>query len=194
MSSNSIWPSLLILVLQIILTSCYNNKREKLPAPEEPAFCDDFIQNQGESGVDCGGPCAPCYVTPMCTASTNTFELSNGKASAFDFERCSFGSYGELYGSYSEDGDYRSIKIKLNDTPASSGMYQGKIEIHIWGKKYNYKDYNYYGNATFHAIISDRKNISLTFCNISMKEFIEDTLTKSTITVNGNFTGSDCSR
>ena len=24
------------------------------------ACCSDGIQNQGEEGVDCGGPCAPC--------------------------------------------------------------------------------------------------------------------------------------
>ena len=34
------------------LTVCYN-----------PATCDDGIKNQGEAGVDCGGPCAAC---PTC--------------------------------------------------------------------------------------------------------------------------------
>ncbi len=30
------------------------------------ATCNDGIQNQGETGIDCGGPCAPCQVTPTC--------------------------------------------------------------------------------------------------------------------------------
>lgn len=29
------------------------------------ATCFDGIQNQGELGIDCGGPCAPCYVEEM---------------------------------------------------------------------------------------------------------------------------------
>lgn len=28
--------------------------------------CDDGVQNQGEEGVDCGGPCAACQVTESC--------------------------------------------------------------------------------------------------------------------------------
>jgi hypothetical protein len=37
--------------------------------PSEPAAtCSDGIQNQGETGVDCGGPnCQPCTVEPTCT-------------------------------------------------------------------------------------------------------------------------------
>ncbi len=31
------------------------------------ATCSDGIQNQGETGIDCGGPCAPCPTTPTCT-------------------------------------------------------------------------------------------------------------------------------
>jgi type II secretory pathway pseudopilin PulG len=29
--------------------------------------CTDGIQNQGETGIDCGGPCAACAATPTCT-------------------------------------------------------------------------------------------------------------------------------
>ena len=29
--------------------------------------CTDHIQNQGETGVDCGGPCAACVAAPTCT-------------------------------------------------------------------------------------------------------------------------------
>jgi hypothetical protein len=32
-----------------------------------PATCTDGIQNQGETGIDCGGPCAPCPSGPTCT-------------------------------------------------------------------------------------------------------------------------------
>jgi len=29
-----------------------------------PATCSDGVQNQGETGIDCGGPCNPCITTP----------------------------------------------------------------------------------------------------------------------------------
>ena len=33
----------------------------------DPATCSDGIQNQGETGVDCGGPCAPCVDPATCS-------------------------------------------------------------------------------------------------------------------------------
>jgi hypothetical protein len=34
--------------------------------PCPPETCDDGIQNQNETGVDCGGPCEPCTAIPTC--------------------------------------------------------------------------------------------------------------------------------
>ena len=31
------------------------------------ATCSDGVQNQGEAGVDCGGPCSACAVAPTCS-------------------------------------------------------------------------------------------------------------------------------
>ena len=31
--------------------------------------CSDGVQNQGESGIDCGGPCQPCVVTTTTTTT-----------------------------------------------------------------------------------------------------------------------------
>ncbi|HZV70127.1 MAG TPA: GEVED domain-containing protein [Saprospiraceae bacterium] len=36
-------------------------------APPPVPSCTDGIQNQGETGIDCGGPCAPCPGTPTCS-------------------------------------------------------------------------------------------------------------------------------
>ena len=36
------------------------------PACQEPATCADGAQNQGETGVDCGGPCPACQAAPTC--------------------------------------------------------------------------------------------------------------------------------
>jgi hypothetical protein len=38
------------------------------PDSSAPPTCDDRAQNQGESDVDCGGPCAPCEPNLKCTA------------------------------------------------------------------------------------------------------------------------------
>ncbi|MEJ6664208.1 MAG: M4 family metallopeptidase [Flavobacteriaceae bacterium] len=39
-----------------------------------PPTCDDGIQNQGETGIDCGGPCAPC--STLVTIHEGYFESS----------------------------------------------------------------------------------------------------------------------
>jgi len=36
------------------------------PACQPQATCFDGVQNQGETGVDCGGPCPACNVAPTC--------------------------------------------------------------------------------------------------------------------------------
>jgi len=42
-----------------------------------PATCTDGIQNQGETGVDCGGPCAPCN-TPCTWALIDKADFEGG--------------------------------------------------------------------------------------------------------------------
>src|SRR5689334_8843952 len=46
---------------------------------DDTPTCNDGIQNQGETGVDCGGPCAAC-ASMLCDGnSQNTFfPLANG--------------------------------------------------------------------------------------------------------------------
>lgn len=43
-----------LLILVVIVGGIYLLIKAKLPS------CSDGIQNQGEEGIDCGGPCAPC--------------------------------------------------------------------------------------------------------------------------------------
>ena len=43
--------------------ACYTPPPEiEVQAPLPAGNCYDGIQNQGETGIDCGGPCAPCFV------------------------------------------------------------------------------------------------------------------------------------
>ena len=48
-----------------------NTSRCYTPAPlVQEGTCNDGIRNQGETGVDCGGPCAPCFIKPTTEAPT----------------------------------------------------------------------------------------------------------------------------
>ena len=53
-----------ILILLVLAFACSKAPEEQpLPAPTAPpvtATCNDGIRNQGEEGIDCGGPCPPC--------------------------------------------------------------------------------------------------------------------------------------
>ncbi len=68
-------------------------------APCATATCSDGIQNQGETGVDCGGPCAPC--------STSCDEPSNPSASNIKPKRAKL-NWSAVSGATSYDARVRS--------------------------------------------------------------------------------------
>ncbi|TPV33395.1 T9SS type A sorting domain-containing protein [Paucihalobacter ruber] len=59
-------------IAQIHITSNLPNAwYDNLYLYKDPGTCDDGIQNQGETGIDCGGPnCAPCTGPPTLAAPT----------------------------------------------------------------------------------------------------------------------------
>ncbi len=60
----------LMTVAALTFVACNGDDDEPTPVPEPVATCNDGVQNQGETGVDCGGPnCQPCdtAVAPTCT-------------------------------------------------------------------------------------------------------------------------------
>ncbi len=59
---------------------------DKDPKPQEPS-CSDGILNNGESGVDCGGPCAPC---PPFTGQV-FFAIFNGELTNFNQVQVAYG-------------------------------------------------------------------------------------------------------
>lgn len=69
------------LSLMLIFISC--DKKPVEPAPS----CSDGIMNNGELGVDCGGPCAPCQTltTPV------IFAVFNGEMTSFSNYSLSYG-------------------------------------------------------------------------------------------------------
>ncbi|MEI6508909.1 MAG: hypothetical protein WCO54_10515 [Bacteroidota bacterium] len=84
-------PFLSICTLAIITTTILLFSCSKSSDNTTPPSCTDGIQNQGELGVDCGGPCTPCtnltnhlvFEKYIGAASTNEFgnsiiQLANG--------------------------------------------------------------------------------------------------------------------
>lgn len=63
-----------ILGLTLTFSSC-----KKTPEPDQPS-CSDGIMNNGETGIDCGGPCASCppFSTPV------FFAVFNGSLTYFN--------------------------------------------------------------------------------------------------------------
>jgi len=59
--------TLMLSALGLALGSC--SKEEDAATV---ATCYDGIQNQGETGIDCGGPCAPCVTVPVVTTASVT--------------------------------------------------------------------------------------------------------------------------
>jgi hypothetical protein len=51
--------TVMMLCIAVAFTTC-KKKSSGDNQPEATPTCSDGIQNQGETGVDCGGPCSPC--------------------------------------------------------------------------------------------------------------------------------------
>ncbi len=50
------------------------------PCPGSCPNCADGIHNQGETGVDCGGPCSPCFPRMVATVDGNAWTSTSRNA------------------------------------------------------------------------------------------------------------------
>jgi hypothetical protein len=60
---------LLISALAIFVQACKDDDKDDQATPA--ATCSDGIQNQGETGIDCGGPCTACAEDTSYTAKVD---------------------------------------------------------------------------------------------------------------------------
>ncbi len=102
------------------------------PCPACPT-CNDGIQNQGETGVDCGGPCDPCSSTSYCASKANNNNYEYIKNVAFSNINNTTGKDGGY-------GNYTSLTANINQgssypisiTPGfTSSSYKEYFEVYI---------------------------------------------------------------
>ena len=99
---------LLISVLLLAIVAFFQNGCKKKENNDKPAAtCSDKIRNQGETGVDCGGPC------PACTFLCN----GNGSGDYFPLALKNFWKYDNGY-------EHRSYTIKETVTIKSKTYYK----------------------------------------------------------------------
>jgi hypothetical protein len=77
-----ILPTSVLLIALLFVTCKKKSSDDSTPTPT----CSDGIQNQGETGVDCGGPCTACQ-TVLCNGngSASYFPLTLGNKWVYDF-------------------------------------------------------------------------------------------------------------
>lgn len=63
-----------LLLLSLLFATLFTVSCSKDDNDDTVATCTDGLQNQGETGVDCGGPCGAC---PVCVTCTSTVVGSN---------------------------------------------------------------------------------------------------------------------
>jgi len=110
---------LAILLLIIVSVSACKRKQDlrELDSNETlakyPVQCYNGNQDTDETGIDCGGPCAPCNVpTPTCTPVANTVSIGASNFAAVGSSCGLSGSNFTLSGSYSSG----SYTIQLGNT------------------------------------------------------------------------------
>jgi len=95
-----------------------------------PASCFDGRQNQGERGVDCGGPCAPCglkLAQDIATSTPQILEIDKNRVSVFAEIRNFNQDFGAEQFSYIINFyDFSGKQIK--SISGSSFIYAGEIK------------------------------------------------------------------
>ena len=86
-----------------------------------PATCTDGIQNGTETGIDCGGTCAPCAgQEPLVAAPTPPVRVAADVVSIFSNAYANV-TLSELPTAWSQLTSFASVQIQTNDTWKSTG-------------------------------------------------------------------------
>ena len=120
---------LMVILLAMVISGC--KKEDDDPVTPQAntntntttETCSDGIQNQDETGVDCGGVCSACpAVTPPCTQTSNTSNFPLGMQDDTYNTSCSientYNNY-ELLG----NGSASDMTIWFRSIPTSNTIY-----------------------------------------------------------------------
>jgi hypothetical protein len=110
-----------MLCLSLCITQC----KKKSDDDDTPAAtCSDGIQNQGETGVDCGGPCAACPVICAGNGSNSYFPMAMNNV-----------------WKYATSGTTVDYELKITGTQ----VYSGKTyNVFTWDDYFSSNMYYYY--------------------------------------------------
>ncbi|OGZ02150.1 MAG: hypothetical protein A3G64_00460 [Candidatus Liptonbacteria bacterium RIFCSPLOWO2_12_FULL_60_15] len=97
-----------------------------------PASCFDGRQNQGEEGVDCGGPCESCEIRKLMPLTAGSVKVLFAGANATLFaevrnQNFTFGAASLTYAFEVKDGAGRVVKVVSGE----SFVYPGEIKYFV---------------------------------------------------------------
>ncbi len=149
--------------------------------------CFDKIMNNGETDVDCGGPCKRCGaggsggpVIPPCTPTANTMNFNSQNMTLYSGGSSSSGQY-----VITGNGSNADIRITFNNKPTVDKVYTISTSPYCSSASASeccleVTQFNQYGaqsGSVYVNIVGG--NIVATFCNIPLS---------SGLTVTGNMT------
>ena len=129
------------LVAAVTFVLIYSSCKKKTDDTTPTATCSDGIQNQGETGIDCGGPCAACPVA-------NTLCSGNGSSSYLPLTiNNSWTLKDSIYG-------YNFYQTVVGTDVLSNSLTYFKMKF---GSKYDY--YRVAANGDIYGWFSDNSNV-----------------------------------
>ncbi len=158
----------------IFYSSC--KKKDTTPA----ATCSDGIQNQGETGIDCGGPCTAC-ATSLCSgnSSNNYFPLANSN----------FWQLDDI-----NPNDY--VKYNVTGTAVYNSLTYFKITItDIGGSYYMYLRQATNGDVYYYETINSTEYLYIPAAptvNQSYPMYVFGVGSRKVISTTASVTTSDC--
>lgn len=178
------------LTFSFILQSCLYGDKVIIPEETNNFTCNDGVQNQGETGIDCGGPCPECFTAPPCQPGEDRV-IFGGSTNYLPPTSCSQSIGDDDF----EIGYYSQLEIFIDKTPLKSATYTVDPASWVTGSNARVVYYPggwgstpYYGQSGDLYVEVKGDTVSATFCNIPFKTESGSTI----ITGSGNATVNDC--
>lgn len=73
----------ILILITVASTSCMKQEAQTDNIPQAAASCNDGIMNQGETDIDCGGPCPVCLGNITAKVNNADFNAASGTISSF---------------------------------------------------------------------------------------------------------------